>query len=235
MEARYAVLAEPNPPESVAQVAESAALLLQSRSLYARRGKRFLDVALGVPLLLLFTPVILLAALVVLVTSGWPVFYGSSRVGKNGRPFRMWKIRSMVREADRLRDEWTVTNPELATTYRLNFKIHDDPRVTRLGRVIRRTSIDELPQLLNVVRGDMSLVGPRPYFASEFTDDPELLEVISAVRPGITGPWQVRGRNAITPSMRMAIDCEYAGRYSVREDVAFLLATLKVPFKGTGV
>ncbi len=139
---------------------------------YRRRGKRVLDLALGIPLALVALPIVVASAAAVLITSGRPIFYRATRIGRGGREFSMWKLRTMVPNAEQVLADWLERNPELAAEYQANFKLRDDPRVVPFGRFLRRTSLDELPQLLNVLRGDMSLVGPRPYFDHELEPFP---------------------------------------------------------------
>jgi undecaprenyl-phosphate galactose phosphotransferase len=141
----------------------------------------------------------------------------------------------MVKNAEEIRASWRETNPDLERLYSQDFKLKDDPRVTRLGHFLRRTSLDELPQLWNVVRGEMSLVGPRPYFAWELEPYPDLKAAITALRPGITGPWQVGGRNQIRPEERMAIEQAYTERCSLRTDLSYLLRTFRPLFKANGI
>lgn len=196
-------------------------------SFYRQRGKRLLDLALGIPLFLLLVPVSAVVALGILVTSGWPVLYSCERVGRGGRPFRMRKFRTMVHDADHLIRSWKDSSPQLAEEYANNFKVKHDPRVTRLGRLLRRTSLDELPQLWNVLIGEMSLVGPRPYFAHELQRYPNVKQAITSARPGMTGPWQVRGRNNCPPPTRMRLDVEYATNVGLAKDLAYLILTAK--------
>ena len=129
---------------------------------YLRYGKRVFDVVCATALLLVALPLIAGVAIVVLVTSGWPVIYRSSRQGLDGRPFRMWKFRTMIRDAEALSERWSETHPALAQELRTTWKLERDPRITRVGSFLRRSSLDELPQLVHVLRGEMSLVGPRP-------------------------------------------------------------------------
>ncbi len=204
-------------------------------SFYARHGKRGLDLVFGSVLLLLLSPVILVLAVLVALTSGFPPFYAATRLGKDGRPFRMWKLRSMVKDADAVLQRWKDTNPELAAEYEQNLKLRDDPRVTPLGRMLRRLSLDELPQLLNVVRGEMSLVGPRPYYAAELADRPDVEAALIRVRPGITGPWQVNGRNAISPDGRMTLDEMYVESVSMTIDIVCLLKTARCLLRANGL
>ncbi|HEY8173622.1 MAG TPA: sugar transferase [Dehalococcoidia bacterium] len=193
---------------------------------YATRGKRALDVAICAMLLVLLLPLIAAVALAVLLTSGWPIFFGSARVGRGGATFRMWKFRTMVRDAEAELARWEHTRPELAGEIASSWKVARDPRVTALGRFLRRSSLDELPQFVNVLRGDMSLVGPRPYLPRE-TLDAALAESILAVRPGITGPFQVCGRNDLAPRSRMEIEAAYAPEITPLRDAAYLLRTVK--------
>jgi exopolysaccharide production protein ExoY len=205
------------------------------RSFYQRRGKRALDLGLGAPLLLLALPVIVLLAFLTMITSGWPPFYAARRMGVAGREFSMWKIRTMRRDADESRLQWSETHPELALEYGLHQKVRNDPRVTRLGGILRRASLDELPQLWNVVRGDMSLVGPRPYFFEELVEAPGVIGVICSVRPGLTGPWQVGGRNRLLPDERMELDSQYVRDVSASNDLRYLLGTARCILRMDGI
>lgn len=185
------------------------------------RVKRSIDVLVAALLLLALLPLLLLTALVVFLEDRGPVFYKQRRVGLGGREFSMVKFRSMVRDADRL----VIDLRERNMTDGLLFKIHRDPRVTRVGRLLRRTSIDELPQLLNVLRGDMSLVGPRPLPVK-----PEDFDVADdrrhAVRPGITGFWQVSGGPALGYRDMIDLDLAYIRDWSLKLDLRIMWRTL---------
>ena len=204
-------------------------------SFYRRWGKQVLDLALGIPLVLLFLPVMAAVALAVLATSGQPVLYGSERLGRDGRRFRLWKFRTMVRDADQVLERWKESHPELAVEYARNFKLQNDPRITRIGRVLRKTALDELPQLWNVLCGEISLVGPRAYLAHELAPYPEVRDAVVSVRPGVTGPWQVEGRNKIPPLVRMRIDVEYVSDVRSTRDILYLLRTIKPLIARDGV
>jgi lipopolysaccharide/colanic/teichoic acid biosynthesis glycosyltransferase len=193
---------------------------------YLRYGKRIVDVTLGTLLLLLLLPLIAGMALVVLVSSGWPVFYRSSRVGLDGREFQMWKFRTMVRDADAMSERWAQTHPALAQEMEANWKLKRDPRVTALGSFLRRSSLDELPQFVNVLRGEMSIVGPRPYLSREALD-PMLAPSIVAVRPGLTGPFQVRGRNGLAPIQRQKLEATYFRDVRLSRDLRYMLMTVR--------
>jgi len=197
-------------------------------SFYGRFGKRAFDLVFGGSLLLLAVPVILVLALAVAVTSGFPPFYAATRVGKDGLPFRMWKLRTMVRDADSHLRRWRDAGTSEATEFSRSFKLRDDPRVTPVGRILRKTSLDELPQLLNVVRGEMSLVGPRPIVVDELFQYGANQGLFLSVRPGVTGSWQVQGRNTIDYPHRANVELDYVSRLSLVEDLRLLALTAPV-------
>jgi exopolysaccharide production protein ExoY len=219
----------------VAEQTRSVAAGRIRRTFYQRRGKRALDLALGAPLLFLASPAILVLASLTMLTSGWPPFYAARRLGLGGREFSMWKIRTMRRDADESRLLWAETHPELALEYAMNQKVRNDPRVTWLGRILRRASLDELPQLWNVVRGDMSLVGPRPYFFEELMETPNVLGAVCSVKPGLTGPWQVGGRNRLLPPERTDLDREYVTEVTAANDLRYLLGTARCILRMDGM
>jgi exopolysaccharide biosynthesis polyprenyl glycosylphosphotransferase len=192
--------------------------------------KRVMDVVISALLLVLFSPLLLVAALWILLDDGRPVFFRQRRAGKDGEPFTMVKFRTMVNDAEQ-------RLPELVDIENLDqpaFKIPDDPRVTRSGRWLRRTSIDELPQLLNVLRGDMSLVGPRPEEESVVALYDERQRGRLAVKPGMTGPMQVYGRSDLTFEERLAMERDYLDNLSLLTDLAILLRTPRAMVRGEG-
>ena len=187
----------------------------------ASAKRAFYVVGAGLGLLAL-SPVLALAALAVKLDSAGPVFYGQTRVGRGNRPFRIWKFRTMVANADELRDELAALNQADGPLY----KIDEDPRITRVGRFLRRTSIDELPQLWNVLRNEMSLVGPRPGLPAEAVHwDAELRERLR-VKPGITGMWQVHGRSNASFDEYARLDLYYVHNWSLLVDIAILARTV---------
>jgi len=192
--------------------------------------KRTMDLTIAGALLLLLSPLILASALLILLDSGRPVLFRQRRAGKDGKPFTMLKFRTMVRGAEgQLR--------ELVDLEKLDepaFKIADDPRVTRAGRILRRVSLDELPQFVNVVRGDMSLVGPRPEEEAVVALYDERQRLRLAVKPGMTGPMQVYGRADLTFEERLAMERDYLDNISVAGDLAILLRTPAAIFRGEG-
>ena len=192
--------------------------------------KRVMDVAVSAFLLLVFSPLLLGVALWILLDDGRPVFFRQRRAGKDGVPFRMVKFRTMVTDAEQ-------QLPELVDIESLEqpaFKIPDDPRVTRSGRWLRRTSIDELPQLWNVLRGQMSLVGPRPEEESVVALYDERQRTRLAIKPGITGPMQVYGRSDLTFEERLAMERDYLDNLSLLTDLAILLRTPRAMIRGEG-
>lgn len=205
-----------------------------ARGLYANLGKRSLDLGGALFLSLLFLPIMLLVAGLVR-SQGKGVIFGHERIGRDGRPFRCLKFRSMVPDADHRLNELLENDPKARQYWLENHKLEDDPRITRLGSLLRRTSMDELPQLWNVIRGDMSLVGPRPVTQTELTERyGETALAYMSVRPGLTGPWQVGGRNDISYDERVRIDRTYAQAHSLRLDMAILCRTVMVVVGATG-
>ena len=150
------------------------------------------------------------------------------RIGQDGRPFRIWKLRTMVPNADVLVEHWRQTGIQEGIIYFESYKLERDPRVTPIGRFLRKTSIDELPQLWNVLRGDMSLVGPRPIVADELEKYGDDRHVLLSTRPGLTGLWQVSGRNAVKYPERCELELGYVDNLSLKQDVFVLLKTVPV-------
>jgi lipopolysaccharide/colanic/teichoic acid biosynthesis glycosyltransferase len=195
---------------------------------FVKRGFDILAVLLAAPFVV---PVVLLLGLLVAFDGG-PAFYVQDRVGRGGRTFRIWKLRSMVPEAERRLEEHLAGDPSALAEWRTTQKLKNDPRITRVGRLIRKASLDELPQLWNVLKGDMSLVGPRPMLPGQTALYPG--RAYYALRPGLTGFWQISRRNETSFAGRAAYDTAYAGRISLATDLLVLLATIRVVLRGTG-
>ena len=194
-------------------------------------AKRTIDVAVATLLLALLAPLLLvLAASIRCGDPRAPVLFRQSRVGVGGRPFTLLKLRTMVPDAEARKEELRARS-EVAWP---DFRVRDDPRVTRLGRVLRRTSLDELPQLLNVLRGDMSLVGPRPTSFAASTYAPWQLERLE-VRPGLTGPWQLDGRGSLDFADRCRLEIAFLREPSLRRDLALIARTPLAVLRRTGV
>ncbi|MDR0274713.1 MAG: exopolysaccharide biosynthesis polyprenyl glycosylphosphotransferase [Burkholderiaceae bacterium] len=202
----------------------------------ARTAKRGMDVAVAALLLLALAPLMAWAAWRVRREDGAPVFYRQQRVGRSEADFTFIKFRTMVRDADALLASWQTGQPGLYARYEAgNFKLEGDPRVLRAGRWMRRFSVDELPQLWNVLRGDMSLVGPRPLLRRELPGYPfDALALYAQVRPGITGLWQVSGRSHTSFEDRAEYDGWYVRNWSLWVDWVILLKTVRVVLSGRG-
>lgn len=214
----------PSPAVPVAPVAAAPPAVVPPARPATSRAKRALDLAV----VLVTAPVVLVVglvtALVVLVTSGRPVLFAHERVGLGGRTFRMYKFRTMRPEAERLLQADPLLMQEYVENgYKLPAEV--DQRITRVGRFLRRSSLDELPQWLNVLAGHMSVVGPRPVVPAEIENYGVHRDAYLSVRPGITGAWQVNGRSTVDYPERVAIDAEYVRSWSLRRDLAILLRT----------
>jgi len=204
--------------------------------------KRTIDILGAIILGLIFLPVCFLTALAIKLDSPGPILADTPyRVGRHGKLFKLYKFRSMIVNAHRILRE----DPQFRQLYeeykRGSYKLRDDPRITRVGRFIRKHSIDELPQLLNVLKGEMSLVGPRPYYPDELKEQQkkypgtkDLVKVVLSVRPGITGLWQVSGRSEINFDKRIKMDAEYVKRKNIFDDILILLKSPWAMISGKG-
>ena len=191
----------------------------------ARLIKAAMDVAVAALMLVLASPLFLILAFVSRLDGG-PVLFAHRRVGAGGRPFYCLKFRTMVVDADCVLEEALARDPALAAEWAESRKLVDDPRVTRIGRFLRKTSLDELPQLINVLRLEMSLVGPRPIVDSEVPLYGEAIAQYYATRPGITGLWQVSGRSNTSYARRVQLDVWYVNNWTIWNDIAVLLKTI---------
>ncbi len=196
--------------------------------------KRISDLLLSALAVIALFPLMLLIAVLVQLTSAGPAIYSQRRVGRNRRAFLAYKFRTMVRDADTLLAEHLERYPERKMEWRMNRKLRNDPRLTPLGRLLRRTSLDELPQLWNVLRGDMGLVGPRPIAEDELARYGDSMELYAKVLPGITGLWQVSGRNDTSYEERVRLDEYYVKNWSVWLDLWIIGRTAKCVIDGKG-
>ncbi len=195
--------------------------------------KRLLDVGGGLLLLIVLSPVLLTIAVAIWIDDGLPIVYRCQRLGRYGQPITVFKFRTMHDGSHHHLEELLTVDEERRLEYGINRKLRNDPRRTRIGRFLRRASLDELPQLWNVVRGEMSLIGPRPYFADELRGRPEAIEVLS-VRPGITGLWQVNGRSERTFEERLALEVDYVRRRGFGLDAQIAVRTVTAVVSGRG-
>ncbi|MCL5439109.1 MAG: sugar transferase [Patescibacteria group bacterium] len=212
------------------------------KSLAYEIAKRTMDLFFGIILLALFSPVIILTAILIRFDSPGPILADTpERVGKNGRLFKMYKFRSMVQNAHEILRE----NPKFSKLYtnykKGSYKLRDDPRITGVGHFIRKHSIDEIPQLINILNGDMSLVGPRAYYSDELREQQkkypttkDAVKIVLSVRPGLTGYWQVSGRSEINFDKRIEMDASYVKRRSILYDLWIIVKTPWAMISGKG-
>lgn len=199
----------------------------------ARVTKRFFDLITSTILLLLLSPLMLLLALCIR-SDGGPALFRHERVGRNGRTFHCYKFRTMTVDAERRLIELLTNDPSLRAEWDRDHKLKNDPRISRIGRFLRRSSLDELPQLINVLKGEMSLVGPRPVVKSELAKYGEDAHYYLMVPPGITGLWQVSGRNNLDYGQRVYLDTWYVKNWSLWHDIAILFKTIRVVIRSDG-
>jgi len=199
---------------------------------YRRLGKRIADILFVVISLPVTLPVTVLCALALWIEGGQP-FYQQRRLGRGGRSFSILKLRTMCREADQLLESYLAADPALRAEWDRTQKLKNDPRITPVGAFLRKTSLDELPQFLNVIRGDMSVVGPRPMMPEQLPMYPDPLPYFDML-PGITGQWQVSDRNENSFAHRSSIDAAYHTELSFKEDLRILFKTVGVVMRRTG-
>jgi len=204
--------------------------------------KRVIDIAGSMVLVVIFFPICLITTIAIKLDSPGPIFADTpDRVGKNGKPFKLFKFRSMIANAHSM----LRSDPNMAKLYaeykHNSYKLREDPRVTRVGRFIRKHSIDEIPQLLNVLFGDMSLVGPRPYYPDELVEQQRkypktknLVKVVLSAKPGVTGYWQVSGRSEVNFDKRIKMDADYVRKQSIVFDIIILMKSPWAMISGKG-
>ena len=191
-----------------------------------RCTKRVFDVLLVLLSLPVLLPLLAVISALVILSSRGPVFYSHRRIRQNGAFFSMWKFRTMCENSAEVLEDYLASHPEARMEWNRTHKLKRDPRITGVGRVLRRYSMDELPQVWNVVRGQMTLVGPRPIVAAEVEKYGDSFQHYCHVKPGLTGLWQVSGRSELSYAQRVALDCDYVQRWSLRRDVVILSRTL---------
>jgi Undecaprenyl-phosphate galactose phosphotransferase WbaP len=196
--------------------------------------KRSLDVMLVIASIPVTVPILLIVSLLVKLTSRGPIFYSHRRIRKSGLFFSMWKFRTMCQNSTEVLEQHLAKYPKARAEWNRTHKLRKDPRITRVGSFLRQYSVDELPQLWNVLTGQMSLVGPRPIVAAEVEKYGDCFGCYCEVKPGLTGLWQVSGRSKLTYAARVALDCEYVRRWSLMRDVLILSKTFRVVVRKDG-
>jgi lipopolysaccharide/colanic/teichoic acid biosynthesis glycosyltransferase len=213
------------------------------KSVYYESTKRLIDIIFSSLLIIIFSPVIIVISIAIKLDSKGPVLADTpERVGKGGRPFKMYKFRSMVENAHEiLRENPKFSQRFMSDTKKSSYKLKDDPRITKVGHFIRKHSLDEVPQLFNILKGDMSLVGPRAYYPDELRGQQEeypktrnWVKIVLSIRPGLTGYWQVSGRSEINFDKRIEMDAKYVRKRSILYDIWIILKTPWVVISGKG-
>ena len=189
-------------------------------------SKRAIDIVLALSAIVLLAPLLIICAVVTACSSPGPVLFRHTRVGFNGKRFQCLKFRTMAIDAPERLRRHLATDPVAAAEWAANWKLRNDPRVTAIGSIFRKSSLDELPQLFNVIKGDMSIVGPRPITEGELARYSDALSAYYACRPGITGLWQVSGRSTTTFNRRVVLDKFYATHWSINLDAKIMMATI---------
>lgn len=209
-------------------VLEGRTKSLPLQNLNGEFAKRLFDILFSLSVLIIFSPLYLLLALLIKLSSPGPIFYVQKRVGNNYKPFGCIKFRTMVVNADQVLQEMMEKSPHLRQEFADNFKLKNDPRITWIGQFLRITSFDEFPQFWNVLKGDMSVVGPRPLVPEELFMYGRHIDKILTIRPGITGLWQVSGRNDIPYERRVKIDVHYVNSRNFWLDLWIIIKTIGV-------
>jgi exopolysaccharide production protein ExoY len=199
-----------------------------------KKGKRLFDILLASMALVFLLPMLLMLVAVLMITQGRPIFIQHKRIGLGGASFPCFKFRSMVTNADEVLREHLAKNSAASIEWQETHKLKNDPRITPLGRVLRKSSVDELPQLLNVIRGEMSLVGPRPIVRDEMVRYGTHIEDYVRVRPGLTGLWQVSGRSDVSYQHRVGLDVRYVREWSFWRDVVIIVKTIPALLRSSG-
>ena len=209
-----------------AVILENTLSFVPARYRAGQRAKRTLDVTGALLGLLMIAPLFLLLMALIKSTDGGSIFYGHKRVGRFGREFRCFKFRTMVPNGDAVLEKYLASNPAAREEWHATRKLQKDPRVTPLGAVLRKLSLDELPQLFNILTGEMSIVGPRPVVRDELTLYGRNAQFYLASRPGLTGLWQISGRNDVGYDERVAFDRQYIENWSFKTDLVIIAKTI---------
>lgn len=209
---------------------------IKDKKIIYRAIKRIIDVIGGIAGIIILIPVTMVLYIISLFSkeNKGPLFYEQLRIGKNGKYFRIYKYRTMIVGADKILEKYLEENEETRIEFEKNQKLENDPRITKLGNFLRKTSIDEFPQFINVLKGDMSLIGPRPIVDREVPLFGENMKIVHSVKPGITGYWGVNGRSNTTYEERVEMETYYAKNYSLWLDIKIFFATIVQVLKKDG-
>jgi len=205
--------------------------VLKKSNIYSKYIKRMIDVILSFVALVILLPLFLIIGISIRLESKGPVFFVHKRVGKNGKIFKMYKFRTMVQNAEELIKQFT---PEQMKEFKENFKLENDPRITKVGKFLRKTSLDELPQLINILKGELSIIGPRPVIGEELEKYEENKSKFLSVTPGLTGYWAANGRSNISYEQRMVMELYYIDNISWEMDLKVFLKTIISVLKKEG-
>lgn len=205
--------------------------IIRLKNIYSKCFKRILDIVLSVIGLIILSPLFLAIAILIKIDSKGSVFFKHKRIGKNGKEMYIYKFRTMVENAEDLIKQFT---PEQQEEYKSNFKLENDPRITKIGKFLRKTSLDELPQLLNIIKGDLSIIGPRPVITAELEKYGMNKNKFLSVTPGLTGYWAANGRSTTTYEQRMEMELYYVDNISFKLDVKIFFKTILSVIKREG-
>lgn len=193
--------------------------------------KRIIDCIISSIALILLLPIFLIIAIAIKLDSKGPIFFAHTRIGKNGKPIKIYKFRTMVVNAEELIKKFT---PEQMKEYKKNYKLNNDPRITKVGNILRKTSLDELPQLINIIKGDLALIGPRPVVNAELEKYGENASKFLSVTPGLTGNWAANGRSISAYEERMQLELYYVDNISLKMDIEIFFKTIIAVIKREG-
>jgi exopolysaccharide production protein ExoY len=196
--------------------------------------KRLFDASSAIVVLVLLLPLLVILLSLILATQGRPVFFAHKRIGRNAATFKCLKFRTMVRDADKVLSDHLASDSAALAEWQATRKLRDDPRITPIGKILRRSSLDEIPQLINIIKGDMSVVGPRPIVQAELKRYGSKISAYYKVRPGLTGLWQISGRNDVSYEQRVNLDYEYTRSQSFIGDLKIIAKTIPAVVKADG-
>ncbi len=209
-------------------------IVIRENELFYNAVKRLFDIIVSIIALVILSPMLIIIAIMIKLDSKGKVIFKQERIGKNGRPIYIYKFRTMIPDAEEVLKKLLKEDSKIRKEYSINKKISNDPRVTKIGKLLRRTSLDEVPQFLNILLGDMSFVGPRPYLYREIKDMGKYYQNIVKMTPGLTGLWQVSGRNNIEFKNRCVLDNKYHEIRGFKTDLMIIVKTFEVVIFGRG-